>query len=139
MLRLGPRPAHMREMRNDDILMLRLRLLIIMSKAYLEGCELGTYRKEAVIGDAEEVASISISFSDCGMEFGSDEESKGKTDFDHVFSERVRLLAMMAKAFAEGYPMGNFRDKALKDNVDEICSVIRFSAQMGNMRFLLVA
>ena len=139
MLRLGSSPPHMREMRNDDILLLRLRLLVIMSKAYLEGCELGKYRKEAVIGNAKQIASISIRFGDYGMRFESDEESKSKTDFDHVFDQRVRLLAMMAKAFAGGYPMGHFRDKALKDNVDEICDAIRFSAQMGDMRFLLVA
>ena len=36
MLRLGSSPPNMREMRKDDILLLRLRLLIIMSKVYFD-------------------------------------------------------------------------------------------------------
>jgi len=44
MIKLGPAPVEMRAMSDDDIFSSRLKLLIIMAKAYLKDCPLGNYR-----------------------------------------------------------------------------------------------
>ncbi|MBE9569703.1 MAG: polymer-forming cytoskeletal protein [Proteobacteria bacterium] len=134
-LRLGPNPPDMREMREDDILLSRLKLLIIMSKAYLEDYPIGKYRKEAIIGNAEQVAKEYTRLSS-HIDNG---KTKKKMDSDHVFYERIQLLAVMAKAFAEDHPMGHFRKKALKENVDHISRAITFTSRIGDMKFLKVA
>jgi hypothetical protein len=44
----------------DDIFNARLRLLIIMAKAYLEGCSLGKQRCRAMLENARHIESESI-------------------------------------------------------------------------------
>ena len=132
MLRLGSSPEDMREMSKDDIALSRLQLLIIMSKAYLKGYPLGVHRKQAIIENAEYLAKLDA-------ETKPDAESRGEMDFDYVFHQRVQLLAVMAKAFAEGCPMGQFRLQALRDNLDFICEAITFDSKTYDMKFLKVA
>lgn len=133
-LRLGSPSPDMREMHKNDILLTRLKLLVIMSKAYLEDYPVGKYRKEAIIKNAEQVAS-----EYAGRGAGTDDKSRKKMDFDHVFNQRVQLLATMAKGFAEGHPMGHFRKKALGDNVDYISKAITFNNRISDIKFLKVA
>jgi hypothetical protein len=132
MLRFGSSPQDMREMSEDDISQAELQLLIIMSKAYVKGYPFGEYRKEAVIENAEKVAKHV-------RELTSGVESEEQMDADYVFHQRLELLSVMAKAFAEGYPMGDFRLEALKENLDYICEGITFDSQAYDMRFLRVA
>lgn len=132
MLRFGSDPADMGEMSEEDISLSRLQLLIIMCKAYLKDYPLGEYRKEAVIKNAQEVSKDVTSL-------GSDVESTQEMDVDYVLRQRVELLALMAKAFAEGYPMGQFRQQALKDNLGHISEAITFDSQTYDMKFLKVA
>ena len=49
MLRTGPSSGEIRNMSGEDIFSSRLKLLIIMAKAYLTGCPIGKYRKQAII------------------------------------------------------------------------------------------
>ena len=49
MLRVGPSSGEIRNMSGEDIFSSRLKLLIIMAKAYLIGCPIGKYRKQAII------------------------------------------------------------------------------------------
>jgi hypothetical protein len=132
MLRFGSSPAEMGEMSEEDISLARLQLLIIMSKGYLKDYPLGEFRKEAVIENAEQVAEYV-------KERMAHVESKDEMDPDHVFHLRVELLAVMAKAFAEGYPMGEFRRQALEDNLDYICEAITFDSQAYDLKFMKVA
>ncbi len=132
MLRDGSSPEDMREMSKDDIALSRLQLLIIMSKGYLKGYPLGVHRKQAIIENAEYLAKLDA-------ETKPDAESRGEMDFDYVFHQRVQLLAVMAKAFAEGCPMGQFRLQALRDNLDFICEAITFDSKTYDMKFLKVA
>ena len=57
----------------------------------------------------------------------------------HVFFQRVKLLAVMAKAFADDHPMGFYRKKALEDNLEQICEEITFNQQLFGKEFLKVA
>ena len=132
MLRYGSSPAEMREMSEADISLSRLQLLIIMAKGYLKDYPLGEYRKEAVIKNADEVAKHVLDYM-------ADVESGREMDPDYIFHLRVQLLAVMAKAFSEGYPMGEFRRQALEENLDYICEAITFDSQTYDMQFLKVA
>jgi hypothetical protein len=132
MLTFGSRPGENREMSEEDISLARLQLLIIMSKSYLKGYPLGEFRKRAIIENAEEVVRHV-------KEQMSDDESKEEMDTDRIFQLRVELLAVMAKGFAEGYPMGEFRRKALEDNLDYICEAITFETEVDDLQFIKVA
>ena len=60
MIKFGPMIEGMREMSDDEIFSQPLKLLIIMTKAYLTGFHLGRYRKKAVIENAHHIFYRSI-------------------------------------------------------------------------------
>lgn len=137
----------MRKLLKDDIFLLRLKLLIIMCKAYLKNYPMGKYRKKSIIENARSVfellPQISSGYAErCGHLFNFQTYAESKEEknlyFD-VFQQRIYLLAVMAKALAEGSPMGYFRAKALKDNIDSICEIITFNSNVGDIKFLKVA
>jgi len=147
MLRFGAGSSDMRKILNDDIFLLRLKLLIIMCKAYLNNYPMGKYRKKTIIENARSVFDLlSQISSEYAERYGhifnlqTYAESKGEKNlyFD-VFQQRVHLLTVMAKALAEGHPMGCFREKALKDNISAICETITFNSDAGDIKFLKVA
>ena len=147
MLRFGAGFSDMRKILKDDIFLLRLKLLVIMCKAYLNNYPMGKYRKKAIIENARSVFNLLPKISSEYAErhghifnFQTYAESKGEKNlyFD-VFQQRVYLLAVMAKALAEGNPMGDFRVKALEDNVDSICEIITFNSNVGDIKLLKVA
>lgn len=140
MLRLGPEPENMKSMTTDEIFILRLNLLVLMSRAYLRDFPLGTHRSEAVIDNAKYIAREIIDWT--GGEysnFRSDHEMRGDKFLNHIFYQRVRLLTVMATGFATGSPMGQFRRKALLENLEYIASTLTFADNMDMMESLLVA
>ena len=146
MIKLGSASVEMRAMSEDDIFSSRLKLLIIMAKAYLRDCPLGNYRKKAIIENANHVfyhslhlVSESSALKDNGFEPQADIVSKGKTSEEHLFHQRVQLLAVMAKALAEDRLRGHFRKKALTDNLNKICETLIFKFQIRDVNFLKVA
>ena len=44
----------------------------------------------------------------------------------HIFFERARLLATIAKSFAQGNPVGEHRRMALHKNIDELCRMLQY-------------
>ncbi|RLB84535.1 MAG: hypothetical protein DRH24_04730 [Deltaproteobacteria bacterium] len=146
MVKLGPEPVEMRAMSEDDIFSSRLKLLVIMAKAYLKDCPLGNYRKKAIIENANHVfyhslhmVSESSTLKNNGLDFQADIVSKGKTSEEHLFHQRVQLLAVMAKALAEDRLKGHFRKRALTDNLNKICETLMFKFQIREVDFLKVA
>jgi hypothetical protein len=139
MLRLGASAADMREMNSDDVFLSRLKLLIIMSSAYLKEYPLGDYRKKAIIRNANGIARDLVDWQGQIRNFRSGQEQKGDKTFDHIFFQRVKLLAVMAKALAEDHPMGYHRLKAMEDNLNYICEAIRFNRQRWEKSFFKVA
>ena len=139
MLRLGSPIAGMREFDNEDIFVSRLKLLIIMAYAYLKEYPMGVFRKKAIIQNAHEMIGEMVGRQSRVHRFPNDYELRDDMDFDHVFFQRVKLLAVMSKAFAEDHPMGRFRKKALEDNLEHICEEITFNRQLSEKDFLKVA
>jgi len=145
MLRFGADPPDMNERRIIDLFFSRLKLLIIMSKAYLSGYPMGKYRKRAVKINAKLVAHEAVYWEGYLMNCGSEYESEKEADLDlmfhqdRLFLQKVRRLAMTARAFAEGNPMDSFKRQAIQDNIDYICETITFSPRLNDVKFLKVA
>jgi len=137
MIKLGPTSKEMRPMSGDDIFLSRLKLLIIMAKAYLKNCPIGNYRKSAIIENAHHVFYHSLQRACSETQSGiTSEVERGE---EQEFHKRVQLLAVMAKAMAENRLTENHRKKALQDNLDRICEILIFSFHLKGFNFLKVA
>ena len=142
MLRLGPPPSETREMDLDDIFFSRLKLMIIMAKAYLAGFPLGEHRSRAMLENAQH---LEIDAVHMGSGEISDHETADSSDnhhdepYDHIFFQRVKLLAVMVKAVAKGFPMGEHRKTAMQENIGMICQTLMFHGKAEDIAFLKVA
>ena len=146
MMKLEPTAGEMRAMSIDDIFLSRLKLLIIMAKAYLKGYPIGKYRKSAIIENAHHVFYHSlqlisqINFSE-NYESESQSTTTSEIDIqeDRKFHQRVQLFAVMVKAFAENRMAENFEKKALQENIERICDTLIFTFHLKDFEFLKVA
>ena len=126
-------------MRKNDIFLARLKLLIISAKAYLENYPLGKIRRQAVVKNAKAILRIlaqNISFEASLRRIN---ESLDGMDIDYLLNERVKLLAFMAQAFAEDFPIGYHRRRVIENNVDYICDVMKMTDVSVDAEFLRVA
>ncbi len=144
MIRYGAAEQEMRRMETDDLLVSRLKLLIVMAKAYLKGYPLGRYRRQAIHQNAryvfyEAVLRTGKQPSESPGDASSHHASGVKKHMDHLFLQRAQLLAVMLNAFIEGKSDGNFRNKAMAENVDHICEYLSDRLQLGDAKFLKVA
>jgi hypothetical protein len=137
MMKLGPTSEEMRAMTLDDIFLSRLKLLIIMVKAYLKNFPLGTYRKLAIIENAHSIFYHSLQL--VNTEIQSRIPSEVGTEEEREFYRRVQLLAVMAKKLAEDRLSGDIRTKALKENLNRICEILIFNFNVKDVEFLKVA
>jgi hypothetical protein len=124
MLRLGSNLFHMRTVRDDDILISRLKLLIIMAKAYLQDASLGKYSLRSIIRNAGHVSYFLSDWSTHLNNMESSRNSKINFGTDHIFYQRIKLLSIMLKSIAQGNPLGIHRKTALKSNVDYIAEIL---------------
>ena len=132
MLRLGAEPAHTREMDLDDIFFARLNLLIIMGKSYLKGSPIGEHRRKAMLENARHIESESIDIGSLAIEKPPLKPSAGVMAYDHVFYQRVKLLAVMIKALGKGFPMGEHRENAMRENIEAICQTFSCNSKLDN-------
>ena len=137
MMELGPTSEETRAMTLDDIFLSRLKLLIIMAKAYLKNFPIGKYRKIAIIENAHSVFYYSLQLTH--SEIQSRIPSEVETEKEQEFHRRVQLLAVMAKKMAEDGLSGEKGKKALKDNLDRICEMLIFEFNVKDVEFLKVA
>lgn len=133
-------------MSNEDIFSSRLKLLIIMAKAYLKDCPTGKYRKQAIIENARFVFYHSLKLSSEIVAIKNDDSkiqpgtaSTGDMHEEYIFHQRTQLLAVMAKSLAEGRLKGQLRKKALQDNLNRICETLIFNFRIKDVNFLKVA
>ena len=144
MIRYGSVAEKMRPMNSDDLLISRLKLLIIMAKAKLKGYPMGDYRKEAVVSNARFVFYESLVRSNANSSESSSvskprQPSGVSTDNDHLFLQRAQLLAVMMNAFVTGKSQGRHRKHAMASNIEHICEYLAEPFQLGNVQFLEVA
>lgn len=109
-----------------------------MGKSYLDGLPLGEQRRQAMLNNANHIESESVDLGGLSTEANFYVPSTGAMEFDHVFYQRVKLLSIMVKTIAKGFPMGKHRKLALQENLDIICEAMTFSNDT-DMAFLKVA
>ena len=114
MPRFGANPHEMREMDQGDVLSVRFRLLIIMMKACLDDCPMGSFRRAAIIRSSQALEKGRPSLLHAALWPGQFQDLQQTPDGVQVFDQRLKLLTTMAKAFAGGYPIGVFRKLAIK-------------------------
>jgi hypothetical protein len=141
-----PSAGEIRAMSIDQNFLSRLKLLIVMAKAYLKNYPIGDYRKSAMIENARHVFYHSLQLAGEANLFENHESerqagiaSEVEIEEERVFHQRVRLLAVMIKAVAENRLTENFRKKALQDNLDKICDILIFKFYIKDLDFLEVA
>jgi hypothetical protein len=139
MLRLGTDQPDTRSMHNHDIFLARLKLLVISAKAYLGNYPLGKFRKEAVIKNAKAILTILAQDISFEASLRRINETLDGMDIDYLLNERVKLLAFMAQAFAEDFPIGYHRRRVIENNVDYICDVMKLNDIAMDADFLKVA
>ena len=115
-----------------------------MTKAFLKGNPLGDFRKKAIVETANFIFYEALYQTNQLKPDtqGADDQSADRTvkkTPDHLFLQRVQLLAVMANAFAKGKPDGNFRKQAMADNVDLICNHLSENVSLVDAKFLKVA
>jgi len=115
MLRLGSPSDQTREMDAEDLFFSRLQLMVIMGYGYLGNYPLGERRRQAMLENARYMSQATIDPRPLG------------TTCDHIFYQRIKLLAVMLTAVAEGLPMGEHRRAALRKNLDRIRHTLMFS------------
>ncbi|MBW2575396.1 MAG: hypothetical protein JRC88_07910 [Deltaproteobacteria bacterium] len=143
---LGPTSGETKAMFVNDIFLSRLKLLIIMAKAYLKNYPIGKYRKSAVIENTHHVfyhslqlVSETFSFENHESESQSGITSEIEIEEERVFHQRAQLLAVMVKAGVENRLTEDFRKKALQDNLDRICDTLIFNFHIRDLDVLKVA
>ncbi|MFZ1985612.1 MAG: hypothetical protein WAU91_14435 [Desulfatitalea sp.] len=126
----------------DDLFISRLKLIVIMAEAYLDGFPLGEHRRQAILENAHHITQGSIALG--GLNSGAQHDCNPLTlssgrEYDHVFYQRVKLLAVMVTAVAKGFPMGENRKAAMRENLESICQTLLFDSQSEDMAFIKVA
>jgi hypothetical protein len=144
MIRYGAVANKMRPMNSDEMLISRLKLLLIMAKAKIQGYPMGNHRKAAIIENSRVVFIESLARSSkilASLSSVSDDEapSDGPTLLDHLFLQRTQLLAVMMSSLSRGPSGGRFRNKAVALNIDQICTYLSNRFQFGFVHFLKVA
>jgi hypothetical protein len=129
MKRLGLNSKEMRDMNHNDTFIERLKLLIIMVKAFLGDYTLEGYRLRTISRNADEILKICNDWNRYIAEIRSTHELKEGLEFDHIFHQRASLLAIVVQSFAVGNPMGQYRERVIKDNIDYICTTLEFNLQ----------
>lgn len=142
MIRYGAVQSAMRPMISDDLLISRLKLLVIMAKAYLKGYPLGDFRRNAVTGNARHIFYDTLNRSGSETASFSDKQSPARQNrhlLDHLFLQRAQLLAVMLNASVKGKSKGNFRNKAMAENIDHLCEYMADRFRIADAKFLKVA
>jgi hypothetical protein len=130
-VRYGAEGRAMRPMTEDDVLVSRLNLLIIMAKAYLKSYPMGEFRRKAIVENAEFI------FHEALARIQPDRQELQQKD--RLFLLRVQLLAVMVTSFVQKKSKGNFRKKAMAANIDDISEYLADGIQTGDPRILKVA
>jgi hypothetical protein len=147
MIRYGAVANKMRPMNSDEMLISRLKLLLIMAKAKIKGYPMGNHRKAAIVENSRIVFNESLarsfkilaSLSSESLESDDEAPSDGPTLLDYLFLQRTQLLAVMMSSLSRGPSGGRFRSKAVALNIDQICTYLSNRSQFGIVHFLKVA
>jgi len=138
-IRLGSIPPDMHEMFIDDIFLARLKLLIIMVKAYLHGYPLGRYRRNAITSNAQIIESEAVDLGDLNAQAPFHFTTAKVSDSEKIFYKNAKLLSETALDFASEKEIDMSKREKMNSVIDAICELITFDGRLENKQFLEVA
>jgi hypothetical protein len=97
-----------------------------MAKAYLQDTSLGNYSLRSIIRNAGQVSYFLSDWHRYLNHLESNKNSPLNVKTDHIFYQRIKLLAVMVKSMAQGNPLGVHRKSALKSNVEYISEILPY-------------
>lgn len=128
--RLGSPSDQTRQMDLEDIFFSRLKLMVVMGYAFLGDYPLGAHRRQAMLQNAQYMVNTAADLGS-GTEKQDPPPDSGRqpqgAEYDHIFYQRVKLLAVMLIGVAKGFPMGEHRRLAMRENLDSIRRTLMFS------------
>lgn len=139
MQRFGSSSEDMRDMNHDDTFLGRVKLLVVMVKTFLGDYPLEGYRQKAILKNAEAVHNVCKDWNRYIMQIRCSDERKEGLEFDHIFHQRISLLATMAKSFVQGDPMGYHRKLVIRANMEYVCDALQFNPQKEDIQLLKIA
>jgi hypothetical protein len=139
MERFGSNGNDMRENNHYDTFLGRIKLLVIMLKAFLGDYPLQGIRLKAIARNAVEVTKICEDWNQYSIQVRPTSGLNEGFELDHILYQRISLLAIMAKSVVLGNPMGHHREKIIRDNISYIVDVFQFNPQEEFSSFLKVA
>ena len=131
MERYGPSAKDMREFNYYDTFRGRVKLLVLMLKAFLGDYPLQGIGLNAIAKNAVEIAKICEDWNQYSSRVKSTSRSNEGFGLDHILYQRISLLSTMAKSVVLGNPLGHFRKKVIRDNINYIVDALQFNPREG--------
>jgi hypothetical protein len=144
MIRYGSDAENMRPTVEEDILIARLSLLVVMAKAFLKSYPMGEFREKAIRDNARFVFNEAFVRSRSNRlpsmaKTNPHPPLRGIKDVENLLLQRAQLLAVMVNSFAGKKSTGTFRKKAMAENIDQICEYLADGFHLGDTKILKVA
>ena len=95
-----------------------------MARAYLQETSLGKTSIRSVARNAGQVSRLLMDWNAHLSKLQINPQAQKNIDIDHIFYQRIKLLAIMVKSIAQGNPLGIRRRAALQNNVDYISEIL---------------
>ena len=127
MEKYGPNAKDTREFNHYDTFRGRVKFLVLMLKEFLGDYRLQGIGLNAITKNAVEVAKICEDWNQYSSRVIS--RSSEGFELDHILYQRISLLSIMAKSVVLGNPMGYFREKVIRDNINYIVDALQFNPQ----------
>lgn len=129
MERLGPSTDGIRESKYYNTFLGRVKLLVISLKAFLGDYPLQGVRLKSITRTADEVSNICEDWGQYSIQVRSNPLLKTAGNVDHIFYQRISLLAVMAKYVVAGSSLGCYREKIIRTNIEYIMEALQFDPQ----------
>ncbi len=95
-----------------------------MARAYLQEASLGKTSIRSIVRNAGQLSHLLMDWNAHLSKLQIDPHAQKNIDIDHIFYQRIKLLAIMVKSIAQGNPLGVRRRTALQNNLDYICEIL---------------
>lgn len=143
MVRYGAAVDEMQPFKNKMLFLANVKLLVIMAKACLKNYPLGENRKKAIQDTAHSVFYDALyhgSHSAKGSQDLPVQNEGGEAEqAEHLFYQRAQLLSVMMKSLAAQNPQGDYRRRAIAENIDCLCDYFSDQLSLRQVPFLKVA
>ena len=120
MLNIGAKAPQPREMILDDIFLLRLKLLLRMTKDYLEGRDFSDLRRQIVMDNARHIQIESIELGHFDKADMTDLNGTSSIFIDHCLYRCANDLAVLMEIMARGEPLDHQRHKTVRERFEAI-------------------